>query len=856
MFYAINLGANGAPETAVYNGNTFTLAVGGGEGGDEDETGIEGTYVDADGILSVVISSTTVTFNHTHPMSGFVNTIVYDYTIEDGAVVLSNNGSVVSGMYGIVLEDGVVTVAIYEAWEYEVTEGEIGGEGGEGGEEEGPAGSETNPIVWETIPESVVIDYSEVIGKVYYTFTSDVNGEIFVTRSSENDSWFGIDELNADGSLTSNGTSGFSQNVHSFLVEEGKSYRVYLGAWSEMNKHTITIELKACEHQWSEATCETPSTCANCGATTGDKADHTPGPEATSCDKPQTCTVCGTVLGYIDHSWDEGVVTKQPDCSTETNGAMTLTCTVCGATEERIVWAEHTYVSEEVVPTCTTGGYLKVECSVCDYEYVENYDPMGHQNYEAECGATVACTVCGTEFVKDHFFWRDATCENPAYCGNCEQYVGEPADHNFVDGVCSVCGEPAPVEELKATVDNEFTSDKANNVVILYNKYGAWGVETNGENKNEAGAPVGNIGGLDKADKYVAYEFVLTEAGYVDFVWSVAGSNWNGSGNSGLTDMGNHMTVTIDDEVVNIGGIELLPGEGDLHWWNLQQVVVKDVYLEAGVHTFYCDIAADGYGLNAGAMNIYSTSAVALKNAVVSSVDIIEKDGKIYYAFTMNIVGYTVDDLRIWNGDVDYEISVVEEGENGETIVMVDVSELPIGTKIYPHMSFAGKKYVNNANASGDVRDMGLVVEEQYVQFGDKYFGIISEWSMPTLVVIQAVSAITSADIVEENGSVYYVLTYNVVGYDPATFEFFDGNTVFPVESYSVDGNNVTFKMNITNVSAGTIWPHLRVNGVNWDGDKGDVKVACETETIELNGKTYTLMVQYEMPTVVVATAG
>ncbi len=712
-----------------------------------------------------------------------------------------------------------------------------------------PDGSEENPYVWETIPESVTLDYTVVSGKVYYIFTATADGAVTFTWPVEGDSWFDYFELDENGNLVNNSGSGFMATSHSIVVEAGKSYRVSIGSWAEAGSHTITIAFAACDHEWSEATCQVLSTCSKCGATTGDYADHIPNSENPTCSDPAECTVCGEEVGYVPHEWDDGVVTQQPDCANGTNGIKLLTCTVCGATQEEEIWAYHSWdYSGSVDATCTTDGVYHAVCTVC--EYVDTYatEAYGHSNWYLSCGESGECMNCGEEFTLEHTV---DPCEG-GYCFNC--WTNVEGAHNYVDGVCSACGEPAPVEELKATIDNEFTSDKVNNVVILYNKYGAWGVDTNGSNKSEAGAPVGNIGGLDKADKYVAYEFYLSEAGTVDIVWSIAGSQWQSSTNSniGLTDMGNHMTVTIDGEVINIGGIELLPGEGDFAWWNLQQIVIKDIQLDAGVHTFYCDIAADGAGLNVGPMSISSTSEIDVVKAVVTNVDLVEKDEKIYYAFAVDMVGYDASDVLVWSDGANYEIAAVEIGANGETILLIDVTDLAGGTKINPHMSFGGKNYVNNANANGDVCGGSVTYEAKIVEFNGKYYNLFEEWSMPSLDVIEgAVSSITAADIIEENGKVYYVLTYTVIGYDPATFEFFDGDTVYAVESYDVNGTTVIFKMDITNCSA--VWPHLRIDGTPWNGTNGDVKITVTEKSISLNGKTYTLKTQYSMPTVVIA---
>ena len=307
-----------------------------------------------------------------------------------------------------------------------------------------PDGSEEYPFVWETLPESVTFE-SDNMNMVYYVFTATADGSVTFTWAVEGNDWFNYFEL-VDGMTTANNASGYAKTSHTFVVEAGKTYRVGLGTWNEGGETVVTIAFVACAHEWSEATCQTLSTCAKCGATTGDYADHIPNSENPTCADPAECTVCGTEVGYVPHEWNEGVVTQNPDCSTETNGIKLLTCTVCGATEEETIWVFHDWVVDEnVEATCTTDGYYKAHCSVCNKIDEETSEAQGHYNwYEGTCGDTVTCLECGESFVKEHFFWFEATCTQAAYCGNCEQYVGEPAGHQYAypcDKFCSVCYE-------------------------------------------------------------------------------------------------------------------------------------------------------------------------------------------------------------------------------------------------------------------------------------------------------------------------------------------------------------------------------------------------------------------------------
>ena len=85
---------------------------------------------------------------------------------------------------------------------------------------------------------------------------------------------------------------------------------------------SMLVSLTGClhTHNFSEATCTEPMTCAECGATEGEPLGHTFA-EAT-CDKAKTCTVCGATEGEpLGHTFAEATCDKAK------------TCTVCGATE-------------------------------------------------------------------------------------------------------------------------------------------------------------------------------------------------------------------------------------------------------------------------------------------------------------------------------------------------------------------------------------------------------------------------------------------------------------------------------------------------------------------------------------------
>ena len=75
------------------------------------------------------------------------------------------------------------------------------------------------------------------------------------------------------------------------------------------------------EHEWSDATCVAPKTCATCGETEGEALGHT-WADAT-CTAPKTCSTCNETEGEaLGHTWADATCTAPKTCSAcnETEG--------------------------------------------------------------------------------------------------------------------------------------------------------------------------------------------------------------------------------------------------------------------------------------------------------------------------------------------------------------------------------------------------------------------------------------------------------------------------------------------------------------------------------------------------------
>ena len=269
----------------------------------------------------------------------------------------------------------------------------------------------------------------------------------------------------------------------------------------------------ALDHAWDDGEVTTPATCTQegvmtytcerCGKTETrpiEAKGHTEAIDAavaptcteTGLTEGKHCSVCNEVLveqevlPALDHDWDEGKVTTPATCTQE--GVMTYTCERCGDTKtEPIAMTEHTVaIDAAVAPTCTETGLTEgSHCSVCNEVLVEqealpalDHDwDEGKVTTPATCTQegvmTYTCTRCGdtkTETIEatGHTEAIDAavapTCTETgltegSHCSVCgkvlvEQEVLQTIPHNYVNGVCTMCGKP---EEGVATEGLVFT---------------------------------------------------------------------------------------------------------------------------------------------------------------------------------------------------------------------------------------------------------------------------------------------------------------------------------------------------------------------------------------------------------------
>lgn len=106
----------------------------------------------------------------------------------------------------------------------------------------------------------------------------------------------------------------------------------------------LALSACGCKHEtWNTATCETPKTCADCGATEGEALGHA-WADAT-CVAPKTCSNCGKTEGEaLGHAWVDA------DCENP------KTCSNCALTEGEALGHAWVDATTEAPKTCETCG--------------------------------------------------------------------------------------------------------------------------------------------------------------------------------------------------------------------------------------------------------------------------------------------------------------------------------------------------------------------------------------------------------------------------------------------------------------------------------------------------------------------
>lgn len=205
-------------------------------------------------------------------------------------------------------------------------------------------------------------------------------------------------------------------------------------------KATKTADIEATGHDYKvkdhkDATCTedgyTTSVCKNCGdekketiKATGHQHTEVRGTKKATCiEEGYTgdtyCTDCGNMIftgkkiEKTDHTWDNGVVSKDPTCTEK--GSKTYTCAVCRETKTEEIPAtghQNKEIRDKKAATCTKAGYTgDTYCKDCGelLKTGKETDALGHtwgkgkvtrkSTYTAAGQLTYTCSRCGEKRV-------------------------------------------------------------------------------------------------------------------------------------------------------------------------------------------------------------------------------------------------------------------------------------------------------------------------------------------------------------------------------------------------------------------------------------------------------------------------
>ena len=158
-----------------------------------------------------------------------------------------------------------------------------------------------------------------------------------------------------------------------------------------------------------------------------------------------TATSAHTLYAHwAAHSYDEGVVTAEPNCVDK--GEKTFTCSTCGDSYTEDVDALNHDFTEQSESVCTVANAgncqtLKTyyyDCSRCDQDGTEIWTSETYGDHVQATSYSYdgtyhwhECTVCGEDLNKAECSGGTVTCTAKASCSVCGNQYGETLDHDY-----------------------------------------------------------------------------------------------------------------------------------------------------------------------------------------------------------------------------------------------------------------------------------------------------------------------------------------------------------------------------------------------------------------------------------------
>ena len=369
-------------------------------------------------------------------------------------------------------------------------------------------------IIYDTSVIEANYDYNENTAP-WYDSRETITGSLTIphgTTSIGDYAFYGcenVTSINIPETVTSIGNYAFFScfavtEINFAGTREQWEYSVVLNrGWSEgisVNNGVISCSNgDVCinyEHDWMDATCTEPTTCAWCGFTEGDPLGHEPAEaikenevvadceNAGSYDSVVYCSVCGEELSrettYVDALGHDDSGNWQYEWAGNTSYTVWKVC-------QRTNCNKHLYEHSHDINGSGDCGYEHEDLFTITYEHIdENYHKIvasdGHviaeQADHVDNNEDDVCDLCLGILPKPEcqHSWIDATCTEPRTCEWCGETEGEALGHDYIeyDGEaeptcteagfihyeCANCGDSYDDEVAPATGHNWVVYDE------------------------------------------------------------------------------------------------------------------------------------------------------------------------------------------------------------------------------------------------------------------------------------------------------------------------------------------------------------------------------------------------------------
>ena len=253
------------------------------------------------------------------------------------------------------------------------------------------------------------------------------------------------------------------------------------------------------------------------------------------------------------------------------------------------------------------------------------------------------------------------------------------------------------------------------------------------------------------------------------------------------------------------------------------------------------------------------------RNAVAKEVGI-EKDGdNVYWTFSFENTGYSVNDYEFFDGSTTFsKTGEIVDGVASFKLNVTSLESSSDGKTYYPHLRLDGVNYQKDGTTTGDIKVTNISFNEyDYVTVDNKVYYLEENWNMPSLKIINVnedtkVANKKEVTIENINDKVYWNFSFYIFGYDGSTFTIFDEN------KWSCDFENEnstnflkTFSIDVTDWEENkSFYPHLKIDGTLWGGDSsGSGNISGESKDSDgsildssiFNSKRYDLVNEFQM---------